>query len=171
VTEAAAQEEGLSYFGIVFRQNPDTLPASRVFLRNITPWYNIEVYREHAIVQSYTRVVKSMKMIKAMIRPEKFEDVKSALDAAGFGAMTVTDVEGRGVQKGIKQQYRGAEYIVDMIPKRELEIVVADESADNVVETIKTAAYTGKIGDGQIFVIPVEDSIRVRTGERGTKGI
>ena len=116
-------------------------------------------------------MVKSMKMIKAMIRPEKFEDVKMALDAAGFGAMTVTDVEGRGVQKGIKQQYRGAGYIVDMIPKRELEIVVADEAVDKVIETIKTAAYTGKIGDGQIFVLPVEDSIRVRTGERGAKGI
>jgi nitrogen regulatory protein P-II 1 len=112
-----------------------------------------------------------MKMIKAMIRPEKFEDVKTALDCAGFGAMTIFDVEGRGVQKGIKQQYRGAEYVVDLIPKRELEIVVPDTAAENVIEIIRKAAYTGKVGDGQIFVLPVEDSIRVRTGERGSKGI
>ncbi|MFA5236478.1 MAG: P-II family nitrogen regulator [Methanoregula sp.] len=112
-----------------------------------------------------------MKMIKAMIRPEKFEAIKMALDEAGFGALTVFDVEGRGVQKGIKQQYRGAEYITDLIPKRQLEIVVADESAEKVIEVIKKAAYTGKIGDGQIFVLPVEDSIRVRTGERGNSGI
>ncbi|WP_292369027.1 P-II family nitrogen regulator [Methanoregula sp. UBA64] len=112
-----------------------------------------------------------MKMIKAMIRPEKFEAVKTALDTAGFGAMTVFDVEGRGVQKGIKQQYRGAEYITDLIPKRQIEIVVSDESAEKVIEVVKTAAYTGKIGDGQIFVLPVEDSIRVRTGERGNSGI
>jgi nitrogen regulatory protein P-II 1 len=115
--------------------------------------------------------VNTMKMIKAMIRPEKFEAIKMALDEAGFGALTVFDVEGRGVQKGIKQQYRGAEYITDLIPKRQLEIVVADESAEKVIEVIKKAAYTGKIGDGQIFVLPVEDSIRVRTGERGNSGI
>jgi len=112
-----------------------------------------------------------MKMIKAMIRPEKFEDVKTALDGAGFGAMTVFEVEGRGVQKGIKQQYRGAEYVVDLIPKLELEIVVADDKVDKVVDIIISAARTGKVGDGQIFVLPVEDSIRVRTGERGSKGI
>ena len=112
-----------------------------------------------------------MKMIKAMIRPEKFEAVKTALDTAGFGSMTVFDVEGRGIQKGIKQQYRGSEYIVDLIPKRELEIVVTNDAAEKVIEIIKTAAYTGKIGDGQIFVLPVEDSIRVRNGERGSRGI
>jgi nitrogen regulatory protein P-II 1 len=112
-----------------------------------------------------------MKMIKAMVRPEKFEDIKSALDQAGFGALTVFDVQGRGVQKGIKQQYRGSEYIVDIIPKIEIETVVADSSAEQVIEIIKKAAYTGKIGDGQIFVLPVEDSIRVRTGERGEKGL
>ncbi len=112
-----------------------------------------------------------MKMIKAMIRPEKFEEVKAGLDNAGFGAMTIFDVEGRGVQKGIKQQYRGAEYVVDLIPKRQLEIVIADDAAEKVIEIIRKAAYTGKVGDGQIFVLPVEDSIRVRTGERGSKGI
>jgi nitrogen regulatory protein P-II 1 len=112
-----------------------------------------------------------MKMIKAMIRPEKFEGVKTALDTAGFGAMTIFDVEGRGIQKGIKQQYRGAEYVVDLIPKRQLEIVVSDEAAEKVIDIIMNAARTGKVGDGQIFVLPVEDSIRVRTGERGSKGI
>ncbi|MGA2105583.1 P-II family nitrogen regulator [Methanoregula sp.] len=112
-----------------------------------------------------------MKMIKAMIRPEKFEDVKAALDTAGFGAMTIFDVEGRGVQKGIKQQYRGSEYVVDLIPKRQLEIVVSDDATEKVIDIIVNAARTGKIGDGQIFILPVEDSIRVRTGERGSKGI
>ncbi|MFZ0004392.1 MAG: P-II family nitrogen regulator [Methanoregula sp.] len=112
-----------------------------------------------------------MKMIKAMIRPEKFEDVKTALDTAGFGAMTIFDVEGRGVQKGIKQQYRGAEYVVDLIPKRQLEIVVRDDAAEKVIDIIVNAARTGKVGDGQIFILPVEDSIRVRTGERGSNGI
>ncbi|MDD1701631.1 MAG: P-II family nitrogen regulator [Methanoregula sp.] len=112
-----------------------------------------------------------MKMIKAMVRPEKFEEIKTALDGAGFGAMTIFEVRGRGVQKGITQQYRGSEYIVDLIPKLEIETVVADDAAEKVIEIIKKAAYTGKIGDGQIFVLPVEDSIRVRTGERGEKGI
>ncbi len=112
-----------------------------------------------------------MKMIKAMIRPEKFEDVKTALDTAGFGVMTIFDVEGRGVQKGIKQQYRGAEYVVDLIPKRQLEIVVRDDAAEKVIDIIVNAARTGKVGDGQIFILPVEDSIRVRTGERGSNGI
>jgi len=132
--------------------------------------YFPEKHVQHYLARSGTQVT-TMKMIKAMIRPEKFEDIKGALDAAGFGAMTIFDVEGRGVQKGIKQQYRGAEYIVDLIPKRELEIVVADEVAEKVIEIIRKAAYTGKIGDGLIFVLPVEDSIRVRTGERGTIGI
>ena len=117
------------------------------------------------------RQVNTMKMIKAMVRPEKFEEIKTALDGAGFGAMTIFEVRGRGVQKGITQQYRGSEYIVDLIPKLEIETVVADDAAEKVIEIIKKAAYTGKIGDGQIFVLPVEDSIRVRTGERGEKGI
>jgi len=110
-----------------------------------------------------------MKMIEAMIRREKFEAVKSALDTIGYGSMTVTEVEGRGLQKGVRQEYRGATYVVDLLPKLKLEMVVADDAAENVIETLKSAAYTGKVGDGQIFVIPVEEAIRVRTGQSGNE--
>jgi nitrogen regulatory protein P-II 1 len=109
-----------------------------------------------------------MKMIEAMVRREKFDDVRKALDAAGFGAMTVTDVMGRGLQKGVRQEYRGVEYVVDLIPKLKIEMVVADEAVEKAIDVLKTAAYTGKIGDGMIFVMPVEMALRVRTGERET---
>jgi nitrogen regulatory protein P-II 1 len=112
-----------------------------------------------------------MKMIEAMIRREKFEDVKAALDAVGYGSMTVTEVEGRGLQRGVRHEYRGAEYVVEFLPKMKLELVVADEAVDKVIDTLKSAAFTGKLGDGQIFVIPVEESIRVRTGQSGNESI
>jgi len=109
-----------------------------------------------------------MKMIEAMIRREKFDDVRKAMDAAGFGAMTVTDVLGRGLQKGVRQEYRGVEYVVDLLPKLKVEMVVPDDAVDKAIDVLKTAAYTGKIGDGMIFVMPVEMTMRVRTGEKET---
>jgi nitrogen regulatory protein P-II 1 len=109
-----------------------------------------------------------MKMIEAMIRREKFDDVRKAMDAAGFGAMTVTDVLGRGLQKGVRQEYRGVEYVVDLLPKLKVEMVVPDAAVDKAIDVLKTAAYTGKIGDGMIFVMPVEMTMRVRTGEKET---
>jgi nitrogen regulatory protein P-II 1 len=109
-----------------------------------------------------------MKLIETMIRREKFDEVKTALDKIGHGSMTVSEVEGRGQQRGIHQEYRGVEYVVDRLPKIKLELVVNDEVVDIVVETIKSAAYTGKTGDGQIFILPVEDALRVRTGDTGT---
>ncbi|MFA5222258.1 MAG: P-II family nitrogen regulator [Methanoregula sp.] len=108
-----------------------------------------------------------MKMIETMIRREMFESVKTALDAAGYGSMTVSEVEGRGLQRGVKQEYRGAEYVVDLLPKMKLEMVVPDEAVEKIIGIISASARTGKIGDGRIFVIPVEDAVRVRTGESG----
>ena len=106
-----------------------------------------------------------MKMVLAIIRPEKLEDVKKALESKGFVAMTVNEVKGRGEQKGITLQFRGRTMEVDLLPKIEIFLVVKDENVDAVVETIINSARTGRYGDGKIFVIPVEKSIRIRTGE------
>ncbi len=106
-----------------------------------------------------------MKKIQAIIKPFKLDDVKDALTEIGIKGMTISEVKGYGRQKGHTEIYRGAEYVVDFIPKVNIEIVVTADMADQVVETIRTAANTGKIGDGKIFVIPIERIIRVRTGE------
>lgn len=108
-----------------------------------------------------------MKKVEAIIRTVRFEEVKSALDRAGVESMTVTEVKGRGKQKGIVQQWRGAEYVVDMIPKTKIELVVPDEKVELVIDTICDAGATGALGDGKIFIIPIDDAIRVRTRERG----
>lgn len=106
-----------------------------------------------------------MKLIKAIIRPERLEFVKKALEGEGIFGMTVMDVHGRGDQKGISLQYRGGAINVDMIPKLQVEIVVKDKDVPAVIQAVSTGARTGKIGDGRIFVLPVERSIKVRTGE------
>ncbi len=106
-----------------------------------------------------------MKKIQAIIKPFKLDDVKDALTEIGIKGMTVSEVKGYGRQKGHTEVYRGAEYVVDFIPKVNIEIVVAADMADQVVDTIRNAANTGKIGDGKIFVIPIERIVRVRTGE------
>ena len=112
-----------------------------------------------------------MKKIEAIIKPFKLDDVKEALNAIGIKGMTVSEVKGYGRQKGHKEIYRGAEYIVDFIPKIKLEIIVEASQVDEIVETIRNAANTGKIGDGKIFVLPVEEVVRVRTGEKGKEAI
>ncbi len=112
-----------------------------------------------------------MKKIEAIIRPEKLNPVKSSLEDLGFPGMTVSDVKGRGRQKGITQQWRGKEYRVDLLPKIKLEIVVDDADMDKVIDTILEAAPMQKVGDGKIFVCNVEDIIRVRTGERGKDAV
>jgi len=112
-----------------------------------------------------------MKKIEAIIKPFKMEDVKEALAEIGIEGMTVTEVKGFGRQKGHTEIYRGSEYTVDFLPKIKFEIVVADEIAQKAVETIAEAAKTGKIGDGKIFILPVEDALRIRTDERGDKAI
>lgn len=106
-----------------------------------------------------------MKKIEAIIKPFKLDDVKDALNDIGITGMTMSEVKGYGRQKGHKEIYRGAEYVVDFIPKTKLEIVVAADQVDQVVEVIRNAANTGKIGDGKIFVMPIERIVRVRTGE------
>jgi len=106
-----------------------------------------------------------MKLIKAILKPERFEFVKKALEDKGFVSMTVTDVRGRGAQKGISLEYRGGLMTVDMLPKILIEIVVSEKDVDTVISIITDSARTGKIGDGKIFVIPVEKSVRIRTGE------
>jgi nitrogen regulatory protein P-II 1 len=112
-----------------------------------------------------------MKMIQSIIRPSKIEEVKTALESAGYTSLTTIEVKGRGRQKGIKQIWRGEEYIVDMLPKVKLEVVVPDEKEDEVVGIIRKSAYTGSIGDGKIFVLPVEKIIRIRTGEVDGKAV
>jgi len=112
-----------------------------------------------------------MKKIEAIIKPFKLDDVKEALNDIGIKGMTITEVKGYGRQKGHKEIYRGAEYIVDFIPKVKIEIIVEASLVNEVVEKIRNAANTGKIGDGKIFVLPVEEAIRVRTGEKGKEAI
>lgn len=112
-----------------------------------------------------------MKRIEAVIKPFKLEEVKDALNQVGVRGMTVDEVKGFGRQRGHKEIYRGAEYEVDFVPKVRLEIVVDDEMAPLVVETIARTARTGKIGDGKIFVTPVDEVIRIRTGERGVDAL
>jgi nitrogen regulatory protein P-II 1 len=106
-----------------------------------------------------------MMKIEAIIRPTKIHEVKDALDEAGFESMTVTDVKGRGKQKGIMQQWRGRKYCVDLLPKIKMEVVAHDEDVDKVIDIIMKSAATGTIGDGKIFVYPVAKIVRIRTGE------
>lgn len=112
-----------------------------------------------------------MKMIQAIIRPGKVEDVKKALDDAGYTSLTTIEVKGRGRQKGITQMWRGEEYKVDMLPKVKVEVVVQDDKEDEVIELIRKSAHTGNIGDGKIFVLPVEKTVRIRTGEVDGKAL
>lgn len=112
-----------------------------------------------------------MKLIKAIIKPFKLEEVKEALSGIGVDGLTVTEVKGFGRQKGHTEIYRGAEYTVDFLPKVMLDIVVPDELAPRAIDAIKTAAKTGKIGDGKIFVLPIEAALRIRTDESGDSAV
>jgi nitrogen regulatory protein P-II 2 len=112
-----------------------------------------------------------MKMINAIIKPFKLDDVREALSEIGVQGITVTEVKGFGRQKGHTELYRGAEYVVDFLPKLKIEVVVKDSAVEQTIETITAAANTGKIGDGKIFVINIEQAIRIRTGESGDDAI
>jgi len=112
-----------------------------------------------------------MKMVEAIIKPFKLDAIKDALAQAGIQGMTITEVKGFGRQKGHTELYRGAEYSVDLLPKVKIQVMVSDDVAAKVVEVIADAARTGKIGDGKIFVLPAEEVIRIRTGEKGTDAI
>ena len=115
--------------------------------------------------------MNSMKKIEAIIKPFKLDDVKDAVLKLGVSGITITEVKGFGRQKGHKEIYRGAEYVVDFLPKIKMEVVVASDMVPRVVETIKENAYTGEIGDGKIFITPVEKAIRIRTGEEDRDAI
>jgi len=108
-----------------------------------------------------------VKKVEAIIKPFKLDEVKEALNDIGIQGITVSEVKGFGRQKGHTELYRGAEYVVDFIPKIKMEVIVADEIAPRVVDAIEQAARTGRIGDGKIFITPVEEVVRIRTGERG----
>jgi nitrogen regulatory protein P-II 2 len=112
-----------------------------------------------------------MKLVSAIIKPFKLDEVREALSSIGVQGITVTEVKGFGRQKGHTELYRGAEYVVDFLPKVKVEAAVADELVDRVIETIEGAARTGKIGDGKIFVTPLEQVVRIRTGETGKEAL
>ncbi|MNM95453.1 Nitrogen regulatory protein P-II [compost metagenome] len=112
-----------------------------------------------------------MKLISAIIRPFKLDEVREALGAVGVSGITVTEVKGFGRQKGHTELYRGAEYVVDFLPKIRIETAVIDDNVDAVIETLQAAAGTGKIGDGKIFVTPLEQVVRIRTGETGADAL
>lgn len=112
-----------------------------------------------------------MKKVEAIIRPEKLDSVRKALEEIGIISMTVTEVSGRGRQKGIVLQWRAGEYRVDLLPKVKLEVVVPEEHLHNTIVTIMNSARTGETGDGKVFILPIEDALRVRTGEVGANAI
>jgi nitrogen regulatory protein P-II 2 len=112
-----------------------------------------------------------MKLVTAIVKPFKLDDVREALSEVGVQGITVTEVKGFGRQKGHTELYRGAEYVVDFLPKIKLEIAIDDEKVDEVIDAITGAAATGKIGDGKIFVSPLEQVIRIRTGETGSEAV
>lgn len=112
-----------------------------------------------------------MKSVVAIIREEKFQDVKDALLEVGCEGMNVSEVKGRGSQRGIRESYRGSSYCIDLIPKTRIEIVVKEEGVDLIVDAIKKGAFTGNIGDGKIFIYPMDNVIRIRTGEEGDSAI
>ncbi len=112
-----------------------------------------------------------MKIVEAVIKPFKLDAVKERLHAIGVQGLTITDVKGFGRQKGHTEMYRGAEYIIDFLPKTKLEILVSDVQVDDIIDAIMTAAHTGRIGDGKIFVMPAEEVLRIRTGEGGEAAI
>ncbi|MBC09042.1 MAG: transcriptional regulator [Gammaproteobacteria bacterium] len=112
-----------------------------------------------------------MKLVTAIIKPFKLDDVREALSEISIQGMTVSEVKGFGRQKGHTELYRGAEYVVDFLPKIKIEVAISDESLSAVIEAISNSANTGKVGDGKIFVSPLEDVIRIRTGEQGSEAI
>ncbi len=112
-----------------------------------------------------------MKLVEAIIKPFKVDDVRNALNEIGVQGLTVTEAKGFGRQKGHTELYRGAEYVVDFLPKIKLEVVVPDDLVERVARAIQDAANTGRIGDGKIFILPLEEAIRIRTGERGEEAI
>jgi nitrogen regulatory protein P-II 1 len=130
-----------------------------------------ELARAVQLVKATWRKAEPMKKIEAIIKPFKLDEVKEALQEIGLQGITVTEAKGFGRQKGHTELYRGAEYVVDFLPKVKLELVVPDDIVERAVEAIQKAAHTGRIGDGKIFISPIEEAIRIRTGETGREAI
>lgn len=112
-----------------------------------------------------------MKKVEAVIRPDSLDEVMGALEGAGYPGIMVTEIEGHGKQKGVKQQWRGQEYKVDLLPKVKIEVVVSDKEVDEIIKTISKVTKTGQVGDGKIFLTDVSDAVRIRTGERGDSAL
>lgn len=112
-----------------------------------------------------------MKKIEAIIRPEKLDEVRAALERAGYPGITISEIEGHGLQKGTIQQWRGEKYKVDFLPKMKVEIVARDQDAEKIIQAMLESAYTGSVGDGKIFVTEVEEVVRIRTRERGERAL
>jgi nitrogen regulatory protein P-II 2 len=112
-----------------------------------------------------------MKLLISIIRPHRLQDVKEALSKIGVAGLTVTDVRGAGRQKGQVERYRGSEYSIDLLAKCKIEIAVSDEQTEEAIQAIRNSAFSGEIGDGKIFVLPLEDALRIRTGERGEESL
>ncbi|MBI1992274.1 MAG: P-II family nitrogen regulator [Candidatus Omnitrophica bacterium] len=112
-----------------------------------------------------------MKKIEAIVRPEKVDDVRKSLEKAGYPGMTLSEVEGHGKQKGVTRQWRGESYKVDLLPKAKIEVIVSDKDAGRITSAIASAAKTGSVGDGKIFISQVEDAVRIRTGDRGEEAL
>ncbi len=123
------------------------------------------------VVVRQFRTGRTMKKVEAIIKPFKLDEVKEALNDIGLKGITVLEAKGFGRQKGHTELYRGAEYVVDFLPKVKLELVIEDEMVEKAVEAIRAAAQTGRIGDGKIFVSPIEEAVRIRTGERGNEAV
>ena len=117
------------------------------------------------------RLGLSMKKIEAIIKPFKLDDVRDALHDIGIGGMTITEVKGFGRQKGQTEIYKGAEYVIDFLPKLKIELVIRDEQLESILEILQKTAYTGRIGDGKVFILPIDDVLRIRTKERGEDAI
>src|SRR5262249_31189879 len=131
----------------------------------------IEDQRRLGNIQAVPKMENEMKKIEAIIKPFKLDEVKEALQEVGLQGITVTEAKGFGRQKGHTELYRGAEYVVDLLPKVKIEIVLGDEMVEKAIEAIRRAAQTGRIGDGKIFVSNIEEAIRIRTGESGLDAI
>ena len=112
-----------------------------------------------------------MKKIEAIVRPEKVDDIRKALEKSGYPGVTITEVEGHGKQKGVTRQWRGESYKVDLLPKVKLELIVSDKDADRLTSAITSAAKTGAVGDGKIFISDVKEAVRIRTGEKGEEAL
>ena len=132
---------------------------------------HIKPYADFATSKPPNKETRLMKKLEAIIKPFKLDEVKEALQDIGIQGMSVIEAKGFGRQKGHTELYRGAEYVVDFLPKVKIEVVVSDEQLDSAMEAISTAAHTGKIGDGKIFVLNVEQAVRVRTGEDGVEAL